>query len=88
MLVVVSMSCNGGPFITGSYADRRKLPLPVAVARGLLLWVESGHCLGDRHGNGSAGLFAAGVNAAAARLAAQAVVAPPAFSLPHPRQSR
>jgi hypothetical protein len=23
------------------------------------LWVESGHRLGDRHGNGSAGLFAA-----------------------------
>ncbi len=31
---------------------------------------------------------AAGLLAAAVRLAAQAVVAPPAFSLPHPRRSR
>ncbi len=60
----------------------------LAVSRVRLLWVESGHRLGDRHGNGSAGLFAVDGNAAAARLAAQPVVAPPAFSLPRPRRSR
>jgi hypothetical protein len=59
----------------------------IAVSHVLLLWVESGHRLGDRHGNGSAGLFAAGEHAAA-RLAAQAVEAPPTFSLPLPHRSR
>ncbi len=74
--------------ITGFYVDRRKPPRLVAVGHVLLLWVESGHRLGDRHGSGSAGLSAAGENAAAARLAAQAFGPPRAFSLPRPRLSR
>jgi hypothetical protein len=60
----------------------------IAVSHVLLLWVESGHRLGDRHGNESAGLFPAGEHAAAARLAVQAVGAPPTFSLPLPHRSR
>ena len=63
-------------------------PPLIAVSRVRLLWVESGHRLGERHGNGSAGLFAAGENAAEARLVAQAVGASLTFTLPRPRLSR
>ena len=60
----------------------------IAVGRGRRLRVESGRRLGDRHGNESTDLFQAGEHAAAARLATQAVGAPPTFSLPRPRRSR